>query len=612
MGLAVAFAHDEVERTEDGSDVGEEVAGDDGGKDRERDEARAADAEAVGDAAAVGDDVEAERALRVLGLEVDFAGRDLRAFGDQHEVLDELFHLRHHLRLGREEDLLRVFGIPGAARHRLHDLADDAHGLAELFHADEVAVEAVALHADGDVEVILLVARVGLVLAEVERHAGSAEVRAGEAVGEGHLLRDGGDAFGALEEDAVAGEELVDLVDRAFDAVAEGRDLGEPAVRDVARHAADAGVARGEAGAGEFFEERVELLALVEGVHEHRPRAGIHRVDADAEEVGRDAGHLAGEHADRFAAGGQLEAGEFLDGDRVGDVVGERGEVVQAVRVRDELVIRHVLGDLLVAAVQVADDRVALHDLIAVELEAQAEHAVRGRVGRTHVQGHVLSAQFFRTGGDVADGDFLGDLHVKSGFGFFLGPGLVERGGFAFGELAAVRDERAAHHRRGLDLLAGDFRDVGGGEGDFDAGEREVLAERVIRIRIPHQDAARVRVAFEDDAEHVERFALVPVGAGVQRRDARDAVVDGVDVQAHVFLVRRAEEMDDDAEADRAALQLEAAEVGEQVEALFVAQGADDGEEVAAGDAEGRHVLAGEVLRGRETGGERGGVHVRV
>ena len=89
-------------------------------------------------------------------------------------------------------------------------------------------------------------------------------------------------------------------------------------------------------------------------------------------------------------------------------------------------------------------------------------------------------------------------------------------------------------------------------------------------------------------------------------------VADGVHVQAHVFLMRRAEEMDDDAEADRAALQLEAAEVGEQVEALFVAQCADDGEEVAAGDAVGRHVLAGEVLRGRETGGERGGVHVRA
>ena len=119
-------------------------------------------------------------------------------------------------------------------------------------------------------------------------------------------------------------------------------------------------------------------------------------------------------------------------------------------------------------------------------------------------------------------------------------------------------------------------------------------------------------MAFEDDAEHVVRFALVPVGAGVQRRDARDAVVDGVDVQADVFLVRRAEQMDDDAEAGRAGLQFEAAEVGEQVEALRVAQPGHGGEQVAPGDTEGRHVLAGEVLRGREAGGERGGVHVRA
>jgi len=131
--------------------------------------------------------------------------------------------------------------------------------------------------------------------------------------------------------------------------------------------------------------------------------------------VGRDAGHLAADDADRLAAFGHLEAGELFDGDGVGDVVRERREVIQAVRVRHELVVRHVLGDLLVAAVQVADDGVALHYLIAVELEAQAEHAVRGGVRWTHVQGHVLAAEFFGAGGDVAEGNFLGGLHVEKG-----------------------------------------------------------------------------------------------------------------------------------------------------------------------------------------------------
>jgi hypothetical protein len=51
----------------------------------------------------------------------------------------------------------------------------------------------------------------------------------------------------------------------------------------------------------------------------------------------------------------------------------------------------HVLGDLLVAAVQVADLRIGLGDGFAVEFEHQAQHAVGRRVGRPHVEDHLLS-----------------------------------------------------------------------------------------------------------------------------------------------------------------------------------------------------------------------------
>lgn len=98
------------------------------------------------------------------------------------------------------------------------------------------------------------------------------------------------------------------------------------------------------------------------------------------------------------------------------------------------------------------------------------------------------------------------------------------------------------------------------------------------------------------DTEHVERLAFVPVGAGVQRGDARDAVVDGVDVQADVFFARRAEQVEDDAEARRAVRPFGAAKVGEEIEALLIAQEAHGGEEVGACDAERRHILAREVL----------------
>ena len=54
----------------------------------------------------------------------------------------------------------------------------------------------------------------------------------------------------------------------------------------------------------------------------------------------------------------------------------------------------HVLGDLFVAAVQVADVRVRLGDDFAVQLEHDAQHSVGRRVRRTHVERHGLSEQF--------------------------------------------------------------------------------------------------------------------------------------------------------------------------------------------------------------------------
>ena len=55
--------------------------------------------------------------------------------------------------------------------------------------------------------------------------------------------------------------------------------------------------------------------------------------------------------------------------------------------------IRAVLGDLLHAAVQVADDAVGAGDFFAVELQDDAQHAMRGRVLRAHVQNEFIGVE---------------------------------------------------------------------------------------------------------------------------------------------------------------------------------------------------------------------------
>ena len=310
-------------------------------------------------------------------------------------MVDELLHLLKNLFL-LGEAALAVDDVHRTIGDGIDGLAEDLEALAHLLDADKVAVVAVANRPDRDVEIILLVIKVGMGLADIVFNAGSAEHRSGQAVGDGILLGDDADVLGAVDEDRVAGEQVGDLVEGDREAVQEGTEHCGELLGQVADLSADAGVARGESGPGQELAEVVDLLALSEGVEEDGDRPDVHGAGPETEEVGRDAGHLAADDADRLASGREFPTHQFFDSQGVGDVVGEGGEVVESVRVGDELVVLHVLGDLLVAAMQVADHRLGLHDQLAVEVEDDLEDPVRGGVGGTEIQRHGLPEQFAR------------------------------------------------------------------------------------------------------------------------------------------------------------------------------------------------------------------------
>ena len=74
-------------------------------------------------------------------------------------------------------------------------------------------------------------------------------------------------------------------------------------------------------------------------------------------------------------------------------------------------VFRAILSlELLVAAVEIADDRVDAHHRLALEREDRAEDAVGGRVLRPHVHGEALAAPVTQ----LDDFSRFG-IHVRSG-----------------------------------------------------------------------------------------------------------------------------------------------------------------------------------------------------
>ena len=83
-----------------------------------------------------------------------------------------------------------------------------------------------------------------------------------------------------------------------------------------------------------------------------------------------------------WARGGASIVHELLGGEDERHLVGEAAQPVDAVDQRGDLRVGADLGELLVAAVHVAHDRLGRDDLLAVELGDDAQRAVGGRVLR--------------------------------------------------------------------------------------------------------------------------------------------------------------------------------------------------------------------------------------
>src|SRR5436190_14168754 len=356
----IHLTQDDVDRANQGHDIGDKMSLYQSRQRLQVAERRRPDAEAVRvGRLAVADDEVAEFALWRLDRVIRLTRRRL----------DQPWHLADDWTF----------------RKSLRRLANDAQRLAELLHAHQVAVVGVAGGAERNVEVHLVVRRVGFVLAHVARDAGSAKRRAAHPERGGFSAGNDADALGAFEPDAIVREQGLVLVDFRVHDVAEREHLLIPSRRKVQRQAADPHRVVRQARAAELFEQVENQLALAERVEEHRHRADVHRVRAHPEAVARDALQLAENRADVARAPRHFDLHQLLDRLAVADVVRRSGHVVHPVGQKNDLRPVAVLAQLLDAAMQIADDDFCVHHLLAVQTQHDPQHAVRARMLRPHV-----------------------------------------------------------------------------------------------------------------------------------------------------------------------------------------------------------------------------------
>ena len=183
--------------------------------------------------------------------------------------------------------------------------------------------------------------------------------------------------------------------------------------------------------------------------------------------------------ADHLGARRNRDPGQFLHRHEVGEIVHHAAQVIDAVGVRNVGVPGLALAHLLGAAVVEADLGHRVDDLLAVELQHNAQDAVRARMLRAEVEEDEIAV-------------VAAALHAPL-FG-------AEAQRFLFGLLLLFGKLERPH--------------LGG-------ARRMILSQRMPCPAPRHQDALQVRVAGKGDSEHVPYFALVPVR---RRPEVRDAV----------------------------------------------------------------------------------------
>jgi hypothetical protein len=149
----------------------------------------------------------------------------------------------------------------------------------------------------------------------------------------------------------------------------------QPAGR-VVGHAADLDVARVHARARALLEEVEDDLALAEAVPPHGDRAEVQRARPEPHEVAHDPVELEVDDAQVLAALGDLEVQQRLRGAAERHGVEEVRQVVHPLDDGDGLPVVLVLGGLLDARVDVADDRLDVADDLALERRQQAQDPV--------------------------------------------------------------------------------------------------------------------------------------------------------------------------------------------------------------------------------------------
>ncbi len=238
---------------------------------------------------------------------------------------------------------------------------------------------------------------------------------------------------------------------------------------------------------GEHLEDPQNVLALAEAVEKDGHRADVQRVRSQPYQVAVQALKFDQHHAHPLRLGRDLDiADQLFHRQRVDQIVRQVREIIHAIGQRHHLLPGFDLALFFDAGVQEPDVGNRLENGLAVQLQHDAQHAMRGGMLRTHVQDHALGA--------AGSGDLVQGLLGGVGRGDRIGMKCGFTHGWLYSSLAFIHPGNCICIRVPDNPCAADdlpSRSASGsGSGRDDCGNGR-QTDRTLRVRTNRRCARR-------------------------------------------------------------------------------------------------------------------------
>ena len=249
----------------------------------------------------------------------------------------------------------------------IQGLFNNAHGLFNFIHAHHVACHGITFLIDRHLKIKLGIDGIRLIFSHVIVNARSPGHRPGAAIPPGLLPGENADACNPFFENNVMGHQImVEPGQPRPQSFNKGIGSGNERIINIVVHAAETKIAISEPRAGDPLQQIQNLFPVVKGIEQWRKTTQIEKKSGPPEQVAGQTVQLHGYDPDILGPFRHLDAGGPLNGQTVAMIIGQGMQVIHAGGIGHELGKGAVFGHLFMHAVDIAEHRFRLDDILSV------------------------------------------------------------------------------------------------------------------------------------------------------------------------------------------------------------------------------------------------------